>query len=113
MKRFSDFFSASLPLLPLPRTTLNCCRLVLAIYLSLTRWMDEYQGVWGELGVAEDQRLGLLDTVASGVLREAEAKLEEVGGREGERGTRAERERERERERENGVGFVLDGSMVI
>lgn len=68
---------------------------MLAIYLSLTRWMDEHQGVWGELGVAEDQRLGLLDTVASGVLREAEAKLEQVGGGEGERGTRAERERER------------------
>lgn len=37
------------------------------------------QGVWGELGVGHDQRLGLMGAVASGVLREAEAQLEEVG----------------------------------
>eukprot|EP00903_Cladosiphon_okamuranus_P005837 g5778.t1 len=45
---------------------------------SLRDTVAALEGVWGELGVAEDQRLGLLGTVASGVLREAEAKLEEA-----------------------------------
>lgn len=36
------------------------------------------QGIWTELGVAHEQRLGLMDRVASGVLREAETLLGQV-----------------------------------
>eukprot|EP00752_Nemacystus_decipiens_P018211 g16340.t1 len=45
---------------------------------SLRDTVAALEGVWSELGVAEDQRLGLLGAVATGVLREAEAKLEEA-----------------------------------
>ncbi|CAB1108713.1 unnamed protein product [Ectocarpus sp. CCAP 1310/34] len=45
---------------------------------SLRDTIAALEGVWGELGVAHDQRLGLMGAVASGVLREAEAQLEEA-----------------------------------
>lgn len=39
------------------------------------------KGVWSDLGVDQDQRLGLLDRVACGVLREAQAQLGQVGSK--------------------------------
>ena len=36
------------------------------------------QGVWSEIGLAQDQRLGLMDRVSSGVFREAQNLLEKV-----------------------------------
>ena len=37
-----------------------------------------WQGVWGEIGLSQDQRLGLMDRVSSGVYREAQTLLEKV-----------------------------------
>lgn len=52
---------------------------------NLCGWGREYmrgfscvQGVWSELGVQQEQRLGLMDQVACGVLKEAETLLGQV-----------------------------------
>ncbi|CAM9522696.1 unnamed protein product, partial [Laminaria digitata] len=40
--------------------------------------VDALEGVWGEIGLAQDQRLGLMDRVSSGVFREAQNLLEKA-----------------------------------